>query len=52
LFYDLQRPPRHEARRPAAAGDPITAVASFDRWVAVGNGKGVVRLYELHARAA
>lgn len=52
LLYDLARLPRHEVwRLDGAAGTPITALASFDSFIAAGNRDGVVGVCELRAAA-
>ena len=49
-FYDRMFPPRQETRRIAADGERITAVASFQNYVAAGNAKGVVKVFELRGK--
>lgn len=52
LLYDLARPPKHEVwRLDGAAGTPITALASFDAFIAAGNRDGIVGVRELRAAA-
>jgi hypothetical protein len=46
-IYDAAHPPRHEVRRLTGDGEPITALASFHNFVAAGNARGIVKLYEL-----
>ncbi len=50
--YDLLRPPRHEVRRLTDDGEPITALASFQNFVAAGNAKGIVKVLELCGKRA
>lgn len=52
LLYDLARLPRHEVwRLDGAAETPITALASFDSFIAAGNRDGVVGVCELRPAA-
>lgn len=51
-LYDLLHPPRHEVRRLSDDGEPITALASFQNFVAAGNAKGVVKVFELRGKGA
>jgi hypothetical protein len=51
-LYDLSRLPRYEQVRPTVGSEPITALAAFDSYVAVGNAKGVVKLLTLRSRPA
>jgi hypothetical protein len=46
-IYDLLRLPYYESLRLTSDGEPITALASFRSYVAAGNVKGVVRLFEI-----
>jgi len=50
--YDLARLPRYEQLRLTGASEPITALASFQNYLAVGNVKGVVKLLTLQGRPA
>jgi hypothetical protein len=51
LIYDLAALPQHEIWRLADnAGAPITALASFDSFIAAGNKDGVVEVRELVAK--
>jgi hypothetical protein len=48
LLYDLTRLPGHDVwRLGGAAGSPVTALASFDSFIAAGNRDGVVGVREL-----
>lgn len=50
LLYDLARPPMHDTwRLDGGSGAPITALASFDSFIAAGNRDGVVAVRELRA---
>lgn len=52
LLYDLTRLPGHDVwRLDGAAGTPVTALASFDSFIAAGNRDGVVGVRELRASA-
>jgi hypothetical protein len=51
LLYDMARPPKHEVWRLGAAGTPITALASFDSFIAAGNVDGFVGMRELRVSA-
>jgi putative pyrroloquinoline-quinone-binding quinoprotein len=51
-IYDLSRLPRYEQVRLTGGSEPITALAAFDSYVAVGNAKGVVKLLTLRSRPA
>ena len=51
LIYDLARLPQHEKWRLGDKhGAPVTAVASFDSFIAAGNKDGVVEVRELSAK--
>ena len=53
LLYELAHPPHHEVWRFAGnAAVPITALASFDGYIAAGNRDGVVELRELREKGA
>jgi hypothetical protein len=53
LIYDLARPPQHEKWRLGDnRGAPVTALASFDSFIAAGNKDGVVEVRELTAKGA
>jgi len=53
LIYDLAALPQHEIWRLADNGaSPITALASFDSFIAAGNKDGVVEVRELAAKGA
>ena len=53
LLYELAHPPRHEVWRFAGnAAAPITALASFDGYIAAGNRDGIVELRELRENGA
>jgi hypothetical protein len=53
LLYELAHPPRHEVwRLDGNSGAPITALASFDGYIAAGNRDGVVELCELREKGA
>jgi putative pyrroloquinoline-quinone-binding quinoprotein len=51
-IYDLLRLPRYDQLRLTGAGEPITSLVSFQRYLAVGNVKGVVKLLSLQAKPA
>lgn len=46
-IYDLRHLPRNDVRRLGGDGEPISALASFHNYVAAGNAKGVVKVFEL-----
>jgi hypothetical protein len=50
--YDLRRLPRYDQFRLTSPGEPITALACFQNYIAVGNVKGVVKLLTLHGKPA
>jgi hypothetical protein len=53
LIYDLAAPPQHEIwRLTDNGGAPITALVSFDSFIAAGNKDGVVEVRELVAKGA
>ena len=47
LLYDMIRPARYKESRLTDDGEAITALASFQNYVAAGNARGVVRVLEL-----
>lgn len=49
-IYDAERPPRHELWIVGGSSAPITALASFDHYVAAGNREGVVEVRALGAK--
>lgn len=51
-IYDLLRLPRYESLRLTGDGEPITALASFRSYVAAGNVKGIVKVFELRTKVA
>jgi hypothetical protein len=51
-IYDLHHLPLYEVRRLTGDGEAITALVSFQSYIAAGTIKGDVRVYEVHGEAA
>jgi hypothetical protein len=45
--YDLHNPPRHEVLRLSSDREEVTALASFRTYLAAGNARGTVKVFEL-----
>lgn len=48
--YDLKHPPRHEVWLVGGGTAAITALASFDHYIAAGNEEGIVEICEIGAK--
>ena len=46
-IYDLRRVPRHDVKRLTGDGEAISALAAFDGYIAAGNAKGIVKVFEV-----
>lgn len=51
-IYDLRRLPRNDVRRLTGDGEPISALAAFDNYIAAGNAKGIVKVFEILDRSS
>jgi hypothetical protein len=51
-IYDLHRLPLYDVRRLSGDGEALTALVSFHSYIAAGNIKGDIRVYEVHEKAA